>query len=223
MNLFAHALPFLEDAWFAAGTCLPDWMSAVNRKIRLRSRKMALRTDDRDPVVAKVARGIVQHHQDDHWFHDTAAFVGLNLDFSLELRQQLPDADSLRSHFVGHILIEILLDDYLAAEFPGQLECFYERLGEIPGSRLQTVVENLAGECPIPLAEFFPRFLKSRFLFDYRDDLNLLRRLNQVMHRVGLAALPPALSDWLPGARQRVRILAPELLASYPLTFQKAA
>ena len=29
MNYFAHALPFLDDPYLAAGTGVPDWLSVV--------------------------------------------------------------------------------------------------------------------------------------------------------------------------------------------------
>ncbi|MFO0218962.1 MAG: hypothetical protein ACK54I_06085, partial [Planctomycetota bacterium] len=118
MNFFAHSLPFLDDPWVVAGVCLPDWMSVINRRVRLRSKKVQPRTDDPDSATARVARGVVQHHADDEWFHETPEFALLNLDFSIELRQEVRLDDSLRTRFVGHILIEMLLDDWLSQSYP---------------------------------------------------------------------------------------------------------
>ncbi|MFM7115201.1 MAG: hypothetical protein ACKO0N_01070, partial [Planctomycetota bacterium] len=224
MNFFAHALPWLDDPWFVAGTCLPDWMSVINRRVRLRSKKVQPRVDDSDSRTARVARGIVQHHADDEWFHETPEFAQLNLQFSVQLREDVKLDDSLRTRFVGHILIEMLLDDWLSKIYPGKLKEYYLQLERLCGRELERIVIDLAGLSPeatgqlpieLPVEKFLPRFRQERFLFDYSDDPRLLYRLNQVMRRVRLPALPPAILDWLPGARRDVLDLAPRLLSSY--------
>jgi hypothetical protein len=220
MNFFAHALPWLDDPWFVAGTCLPDWMSVINRRVRLRSKKVQPRVDDSDSRIARVAQGIVQHHADDEWFHETPEFAQLNLQFSVQLREDVKLDDSLRTRFVGHILIEMLLDDWLSKIYPGKLKEYYLQLERLCGRELERIVVDLAGlsaeaNGQLPVEQFLPRFRQERFLFDYSDDPRLLYRLNQVMRRVRLPALPPAILDWLPGARQEVLQLAPRLLSSY--------
>lgn len=220
MNFFAHALPWLDDPWFVAGTCLPDWMSVINRRVRLRSKKVLPRVDDQDPRTARVAQGIVQHHADDEWFHETPEFAQLNLQFSVELREEVKLDDSLRTRFVGHILIEMLLDDWLSKIYPGKLKEYYLQLERLCDRELERIVVDLAGLSAestgqLPVEQFLPRFRQERFLFDYSDDPRLLYRLNQVMRRVRLPALPPAILDWLPGARQEVLQLGPRLLSSY--------
>lgn len=219
MNFFAHALPFLDDPWFVAGVCLPDWMSVINRRVRLRKKKVELRVDDSDSPMDRVAKGIVQHHLDDDWFHETPDFALLNLEFSLQLREDVKLDDSLRTRFVGHILIEMLLDDWLSDRYPGKLEEYYRQLDQLPGGELEKIVADLAGVSPgeteLPVERFLPRFRSERFLFDYRSDDRLLFRLNQVMRRVRLSELPVALLGWLPHARSRVIDLAPRLLAGF--------
>lgn len=219
MNFFAHALPFLDDPWFVAGVCLPDWMSVINRRVRLRRKKVQLRVDDSDSPRDRVARGIVQHHLDDDWFHETPEFTLLNLEFSVQLREDVRLDDSLRTRFVGHILIEMLLDDWLSERYPGKLEEYYRRLEQLPGAELEEIVADLAGvslsETELPVGRFLPRFRAERFLFDYRSNERLLFRLNQVMRRVRLSDLPVAMVDWLPHARSRVIELAPRLLTEF--------
>jgi hypothetical protein len=56
------------------------------------------------------------------------------------------------------------------------------------------------------------RFLDERFLYDYLDDARLLVRLNHVMRRVGLPALPDQVAELLPEMRAVVRRRRDELL-----------
>jgi hypothetical protein len=63
---------------------------------------------------------------------------------------------------------------------------------------------------------FIPAFTRERFLCDYADDLRLHRRLNQVMHRVGLEQLPAEFCELLPAARRAVCERRHELLPDEP-------
>ena len=37
MNYFAHGHRFVDDPYFLAGTAVPDWLSVVDRKVRVRA------------------------------------------------------------------------------------------------------------------------------------------------------------------------------------------
>ena len=69
MNYFAHALPFLDQPYFVAGTAVPDWLSVIDRKMRVPSKAARTLVAHEDPRVAGVAAGIIRHHDDDRWFH----------------------------------------------------------------------------------------------------------------------------------------------------------
>src|SRR4051795_212815 len=81
MNYLAHGWRFASEPYVLAGTAAPDWLSVIDRKVRLRSRTAATFISDADPVLAAIARGVVQHHADDAWFHATLAFNELSLAF----------------------------------------------------------------------------------------------------------------------------------------------
>src|ERR1041385_2901345 len=99
MNYLAHGWRFTQEPYFLAGTAVPDWLSVIDRKIRVRSRMAVEYVDDPDPLLAAVARGIVQHHADDAWFHATPAFNELNLKFAVQVRDALPGDEGFRPSF----------------------------------------------------------------------------------------------------------------------------
>src|SRR5262245_28151325 len=125
MNYLAHGWRFTGDPYFLAGTAAPDWLSVIDRKTRLRSRTAAEFVADPDPITAAVARGIVQHHADDAAFHALPAFNELNLAFAIEIRDALPGDEGFRPSFLGHILVELLLDSVLSEENPQRLDNYY--------------------------------------------------------------------------------------------------
>jgi len=216
MNYLAHGWRFVDEPYFLAGTAAPDWMSVIDRKVRLRSRTAAEFVSDADRVVAAVARGIVQHHEDDTWFHGTLAFNELSLAFALEIRGVLPGDEGFRPSFLGHILVELLLDNCLAEDEPRRLDDYYAALSQIDTTATEQAISQLATKPVDQITTLIPRFINERFLYDYRDDGKLLTRLNHIMRRVRLPAIPESLIELFPSMRRRVRQRMHELLRESP-------
>jgi hypothetical protein len=212
MNYFAHGRTFVDDPYFLAGTAVPDWLNVVARRVKARSKHALSFVDDPDPRMAALARGIVRHHADDGWFHETAAFAELSWQFTARVRDALPPDDGLRPSFLGHILVELLLDSALIADEPARLDAYYQAMSAVDAEFVEQAVGRMATGIPERLAEFVPLFIRERFLWDYGDDGKLWFRLNQVMRRVKLPPLPEAFRDLLPEARRLVEQRKTELL-----------
>ena len=208
MNYFAHAFAFLDqpapDPCFVAGTAVPDWLSVADRQVRLRARHLRPAVEDSDPAVAALARGMLQHLGDDARFHETRAFAESSLALTVASRDALGGEPGLRPSFLGHLLVELLLDAALIAAEPGRLERYYRLLDAVDASWVQEVVNRLAPRPTARLAMMICGFRRERILWDYLEDGKLLVRLNQVMRRVGLDPLPERFRDVLPAARDLV-------------------
>ncbi|WP_047814870.1 hypothetical protein [Rhodopirellula islandica] len=213
MNFLCHAIPYLEHPVMAVSTGIPDFLSVIDRKIRARGRLAAPFVDDADPVLQQVARGVLAHVDDDHWFHGGETFARMNLEFAVQLRDLLPGDAGFRPSFVGHILIEMLLDSNLIEDRPEIGERYYALFEEVPLDEISLAVQKITGKSTDKIPSTLQRFASTRFLYDYLNDDTLLMRLNQVMARVGLLALPTAVRDWLPKARREVRLHHARLLA----------
>lgn len=214
MNYFAHGRHFIDDPYYLAGTAVPDWLNVVDRRVRVRNRNAAPHVPAADARLAAVAAGIVQHCHDDDWFHQTRAFAELSLDICRQLRDVLPADDGFRPHFLGHILVELLLDAELIRDDPARLDAYYVALEGIEPQVVEEAVSTIAGRAVANLAAFIPLFSRERFLWDYGDDGKLLFRVNQVMRRVGLPLLPPEVADIFAKARGAVAQRKAELLAA---------
>ena len=205
MNFLHHAAPYLDDdTLMAVCTGIPDWLSVIDRKIRIRRRMATVHVDHDDRFVSAVGRGVSRHIEDDGWFHQTEAFVSLNLRLAVELRERLPSDRGFRPMFLGHILIEVILDSRLAVRRPEVLDRYYDAVAACDAAAVQTAVNQISGRPTDRLVDVIPRFVEQRFIADYADDERLLFRMNQVMRRVGLEPLPGTLVEWLPRARSAV-------------------
>ena len=137
MNYFAHACPFLGDPYFMAGTCVPDWLTVVDRRVRVKRLRAEPLAGDADRQTALVAGGIVQHLRDDARFHETRAFAELALQLTVAARDRLGAEAGFRPSFLGHILVEVLLDASLIADDPQRLETYYREIQSVDGRRVR--------------------------------------------------------------------------------------
>ena len=215
MNFLSHALPYLDDEPdVAVLTGVPDWLSVIDRKIRIRPRMATAHLDHPDPMVAAVARGVDRHIADDRWFHGTEAFVQTNLDLAVQLRDLLPGDRGFRPMFLGHVLIEVILDSIWIAEDRSLAERYYDAVEQIDASEVERAINVVSGHPSDRIATTIRRYADEAFLYDYADDDRLHHRMNQVMKRVGLLPLGDAIRDWYPEARSIVAARRDRLLPS---------
>ncbi len=225
MNFLCHAMPYLDDPLLAVSTGVPDWLSVVDRGIRARGKLARGFLDSDDRELQLVACGVIRHIEDDRWFHGTQAFVETNMRLAVELRDLLPDDAGFRPTFVGHILIEMLLDAFWIRDDPAIGERYYQSIRAISATTIERCVNAITGKPTDQLAKVIERFTEVQFLYDYLDHDKLLFRLNQVMKRVGLTLLPVEVRDWLPDAEKLVESRRQRLLTppdgSTPFSFSE--
>jgi hypothetical protein len=217
VNYLAHALPFLEDPYFTAGTGVPDWLSVVDRGVRVRATLAEPLLGDGDRATAAVAGGVLQHLRDDARFHESRAFAELMLDLTARARDALGGERGFRPGFLGHLLVEVLLDAALAAEDTRRLDRYYAALEAVDAPFVEQAVNRMARRPTDRLAALIFGFRRHRILWDYLEDGKLLGRLGQVMRRVKMEPLPEDFGRVLPAARRLVAARAGELLEGIPV------
>jgi len=187
-----------------AGTAVPDWLSVVDRRVRVRSRRINERLNELDAEHRIIAEGMLQHLHDDDLFHRSVRFVMLESELTVRFRRIMPDQFDHRPALLGHIVVELLLDDFIAQQMPEILNDYYAALSQVSAVQIQEAVNAVATRPTMELARFVNLFRTTKFLYDYSDDARLLLRLNQVMQRV---TLPPLAADSLPVLREARRLL----------------
>lgn len=215
MNYFAHAYRFLDDPYFVLGSGVPDWLSVVDRKVRVRNRLLEPFIDDADPVQAAIARGAMQHIEEDRRFHQSRAFTEVNAQLAMHIRDSLPTDSGFRPSFLAHLLSELLLDDWLIREHPGRIETYYEILAQADLQRVERSVNRMATGTTNRLAWLIERFGQARVLSEYADDSRLFHRVNQVMGRVGFEPLPDGFRNAITPMRELVDRRAVDLAKSF--------
>ncbi|MEM9827299.1 MAG: hypothetical protein AAF958_11950 [Planctomycetota bacterium] len=216
MNFLSHALPYLDRPRVAVATGIPDWLSVIDRKIRVRRRHVLPHVASHDRVVADVARGILAHIDDDRWFHGTEAFVQTNLDLAVQLRDRLPGDRGFRPMFLGHIVIEVILDSLWIDDTREHADRYFDAIESIDTAAIENALNQISPKPTDRLVQTIRRFAEAKFLFDYKDAGRLRFRMNQVMKRVGLAELPQSILPWFDETRKLVASRRERLLSPPP-------
>ncbi|MCP4784772.1 MAG: hypothetical protein GY903_26280 [Fuerstiella sp.] len=213
MNYLAHGYRFLDSPQFLAGTAVPDWLSVVNRRVRARSRLVQPAVEETDcNDIRNIGRGILQHHHDDDAFHRCQPFQQMESILAAEFRRHMPDRFDHRPGFLGHIVVELMLDAALAARDETLLDRYYAAMSLVDSRMVERAVNQMATRQTDRLAWFIDRFLEERFLEDYVDDERIFFRINQVLHRVRLPAMEKAAIEVLTSARELLLQRGHELL-----------
>lgn len=212
MNYFAHGMRFVDRPYFLAGTALPDLLSVVDRRVRLRMKNVAPFVAETDSIQSELACGIKQHLDDDHWFHSTQGFLEITTDLSLLFRELFQNDDSARVGFLGHITTELLLDAVLIDQNPGLIDRYYDAFQEIDPFVTQQATNRMTTRETDQLRAWLVLFHKEAFLRDYPDPQRMHLRLNQVMKRVKLQPLPEGTISVLKTGREIVEKRLDDLL-----------
>ena len=220
MNYFAHAHRWIDrddcDPYWLAGLAVPDWLGVAARRTKCRTKHVEPDFDAGDPRLAALARGVAQHHDDDRWFHESRAFVELNLDFSRQIVEAANHRTDLRAGFLAHLLVELLLDDALVQLQSTRLDDYYRLMARLDSEFVAGEIARMAGKPVGRLAEFIEKYVELRFLADYAEDRLLMYRVGQVMNRVGLPGLPERFPELLPGFRNQIAERLDELMLAPP-------
>lgn len=212
MNYLSHGRAFLDDdPWIVAGTSLPDWLGAADRRCRVVSERAHDLAAERGPLGA-LARGVLQHLVDDRWFHANAPFDEVTGELTRRIRAAFPEHRRMRASFIAHILLEMLLDASLDRRGRVTFDAYYAALDGVSPEALQGFAARLTNRPSEKLTFGLRLFKNARFLYGYRDDEALLRRLHGILLRVRQPALPPSFLELMPAARALVHERAEELL-----------
>ncbi len=212
MNYLSHGRHYLHgDPWIVAGTSLPDWLGAVDRRCRIVPARAEEQSAAPGPLGA-LARGVLAHLADDRWFHSNACFDEVTGELTRRIRAAYPEHRRLRASFIAHILLEMLLDASLDRRGQVTFDAYYAALEHIAPDELQRCAVELTNRPSEDLSRGLRFFRRVRFLYGYRDDDALLRRLTGTLTRARQPALPGTFHELLPGARRLVHERAEELL-----------
>jgi hypothetical protein len=216
MNFLAHGYCWLDRPYFLAGTAVPDWLVVADRSLRLRWDCVEAHCAETDGAAGELLQGMLQHLRDDLRFHSNSAFIRVSRRLTRQVVKVLGEKETFLSAFLGHLVIELLLDAAVAREDFSRISRYYHALAAVSPELIESVVSNICGRPTDRLAPMIRRFLGAQVLWDYLDDGALMNRVNQILGRVGISPVGEEFLRVLPEARLWVEAERDRLLAGIP-------
>ena len=168
-----------KDCYFILGTILPDLLKNADKTIVLHPEKLS----HPNPEVNSIIAGWNKHLQVDKYFHSSQFF----LHHSHTLKNLLTPAitgSPVKPFFLGHIAIELILDNLLLTAGIISVDDFYSHLDNCNLETINEFLKFSGMKNPAIFAKFYDGFKKSRYLRTYKDLTQITYALKRICMRV---------------------------------------
>ncbi|MFD0767019.1 hypothetical protein ACFQZI_19330 [Mucilaginibacter lutimaris] len=181
MNFLSHYY-FDRDTtncYFTLGTVLPDLLKNADKTIILHPEKLV----HQNPQVNSIIQGWNKHLLVDRYFHSADFF----LTHSHTLKNLLAPVitqSPVKPFFLGHIAIELILDNLLITTNEISVSQFYDHLDSCEEPVIREFLLFAGMDNPDVFFRFFAEFKRSRYLNTYVNIEQITYALKRICMRV---------------------------------------
>ena len=184
MNFLSHyyfdrdLTPPMKD-YHTLGTVLPDLLKNADKTIIIHPEKL----QNPDPAINAIITGWQKHLEVDRYFHCSSYFITR----SSELRKLLTPAvegSPVKPFFLGHVALELILDNLLLTTGKISADDFYDHLDGCDDDKIKAFL-NFSGLADTDrFFRFFEKFKSSRYLNTYTNTDQIAYALKRVCMRI---------------------------------------
>ncbi|RYY34353.1 MAG: hypothetical protein EOP46_13695 [Sphingobacteriaceae bacterium] len=167
------------DSYFVLGTVLPDLLKNADKNIILHPEKL----QHTDKNVNSIIQGWKKHLEVDRYFHSSGFFLHHSHQLKLELAPVI-QGSPVKPFFLGHIAIELILDNLLLTTGRVDADAFYNHLGVCTKATIEEFLTFSGMEDVQVFFRFFESFKKERYLHTYVDTHQIAYALKRICMRV---------------------------------------
>ncbi|RYD75193.1 MAG: hypothetical protein EOP53_16890 [Sphingobacteriales bacterium] len=189
MNFLSHYY-FDRDttnSYFVLGTVLPDLLKNADKSLILHPEKL----QHSNELVNNIIKGWNKHLEVDRYFHSSAFFLQHSHQLKLELIPAI-QGSPVKPFFLGHIAIELILDNLLITTGKINADHFYDHLGACDEIIIREFLEFSGMKEPSVFFDFFDIFKNERYLHTYAETQQIAYALKRICMRVWDNPFTPA-------------------------------
>jgi hypothetical protein len=180
------------DCYLILGTVLPDLLKNADKTIIIHPEKLT----HPDAAVNSIIRGWKKHLEVDRYFHSSEYFLSHSHDLKKMLLPAI-EGSPVKPFFLGHIALELILDNLLLTTKRVTAHGFYEHL---EGCRADIVDEFLtcAGlKNTAVFFKFYEEFKRSKYLHSYSNTKEIAYALKRICMRIWKNPFTPENEIWM--------------------------
>lgn len=181
MNFLSHFYFDREatNCYFVLGTVLPDLLKNADKSIILHPEKL----QHTDPKVNSIVAGWNKHLDVDRYFHSSDFFSTHAHQLKKELMPAI-EGSPVKPFFLGHIAVELIIDNLLLTTGKVTAESFYDHL---KGCETDVILDFLSS-AGLPdnsrFFRFFEEFKRSGYLHTYSETEHIAYALKRICMRI---------------------------------------
>jgi len=181
MNFLSHFYfdRDIDNCYHILGIVLPDLLKNADKTIVLHPEKLS----HPDPEINSIIQGWKKHLEVDRYFHSSGFF----LTHSHELKLLLTPAvggSPVKPFFLGHIAIELILDNLLITADKISVNAFYENLERCEIGIINEFLTFAGLKDTTDFFAFYENFKKSQYLYSYAETKEIAYALKRICMRV---------------------------------------
>lgn len=181
MNFLSHYYFDRQCAncYHILGTVLPDLLKNADKSLVLHPEKLRHHTR----AVNTIIEGWQKHLDVDRHFHSSVFFVTHSRGLKDQLRPVI-EGSPVKPFFLGHIAIELILDNLLLTTRKISVDDFYDYLCQCQEGVIREFLTFSGMTDPDVFLNFFENFKKNRYLQTYTDTTQVAYALKRICMRV---------------------------------------
>ncbi len=167
------------NCYHILGTVLPDLLKNADKTIIIHPEKL----HHPNPVINDIIIGWRKHLEVDRYFHSSDFFITRSHELKLLLKPAI-DGSPVKPFFLGHIALELVLDNLLLTTGKVSVDGFYALLGGCNNENICQFL-NFAGlQDTDKFFRFYEKFKSNRYLETYVETQQIAYALKRICMRV---------------------------------------
>ncbi|RKR85185.1 hypothetical protein BDD43_5447 [Mucilaginibacter gracilis] len=182
MNFLSHFYfdRHTTDPYHILGTVLPDLLKNADKSFNIHPEKLPKHPDN---AVNCIIEGWKRHLEVDKYFHSSAFFTHHSHQLKLVLAPAIVGS-VVKPFFLGHIALELILDNLLITKSKLNVDEFYHHLDRIEAEKLEIFFSYSGLDNSAKFFKFFADFKKHRYLHTYAESAQIAYALKRICMRV---------------------------------------
>jgi hypothetical protein len=167
------------DCYMVLGTVMPDLLKNADKNVIIHPEKLV----HANGAVNSIIKGWKKHLEVDRYFHSSEFF----LTHSHELKKKLLPAiegSPVKPFFLGHIALELILDNLLLTTKQVTAEGFYDHLDGCSESVVDEFLRYAGLKNTAIFFKFYDDFKRSKYLYNYSKTKEIAYALKRICMRV---------------------------------------
>jgi hypothetical protein len=181
MNFLSHYY-FDRDTtncYHTLGTVLPDLLKNADKNIIIHPEKL----HHSKPVINDIISGWQKHLEVDRYFHSSDFFIARSHQLKKLLLPAI-EGSPVKPFFLGHIALELILDNLLLTTGKVSVNDFYDHLNSCNNEVIHEFLSFSGLKDTDVFFRFYEKFKKSRYLETYAETQQIAYALKRICMRV---------------------------------------